>query len=82
MPYAVLEKQLKELPGEYLEDVSRYVQLLQYKIAVLGQSKEKKKGIIFGLAEGKYKIPDDINAYDDEIAEMFDEALAETDDNL
>ncbi len=65
-------KQLKELPEEYLDDVSRYVQLLQYKIAVIGQVKEKKKGIILGLAEGKYKIPDDINAYDDEIAGMFD----------
>ena len=25
-----------------------------------------------GLGDGKYKIPDDINAYDDEIAELFD----------
>ena len=24
-----------------------------------------------GIGDGKYKIPDDINAYDDEIAEMF-----------
>ena len=24
-----------------------------------------------GIGDGKYKIPDDINAYDDETAEMF-----------
>ena len=32
MSYAVLEQQLKSLTEEYLEEVSRYVQLLQYKI--------------------------------------------------
>ncbi|MBR0125031.1 MAG: DUF2281 domain-containing protein [Treponema sp.] len=81
MSYAVLEQQLKSLPEEYLEEVSRYVQLLQYKITVLDQQK-KQKGIIMGLGEGKYKIPDDINAYDDEVAESFDKVLDETDNNL
>ena len=28
-------------------------------------------GISLGIAEGQYKIPEDINAFDDEIEEMF-----------
>ena len=71
MSYEVLEKQLKALPEEYLEDVLNYVELLQYKITVLGE-KKKKQGIIMGLAEGKFQVPDDIHAFDDEVAEMFE----------
>ena len=37
MSYDVLEKQIKALPEEYLEDVSQYVQLLFYKAKVLKQ---------------------------------------------
>ncbi len=32
---------------------------------------EKRKKRMLGIADGKYKFPDDINAYDDEIAKMF-----------
>lgn len=75
MPYAVLEKQLKELPEEYLEDVFRYVQLLQYKITVLEQNKKdgKTNGIIFGLGKGVFSVPEDINAGDDAVSEIFGE---------
>lgn len=38
---ATLEKQIESLPEEYLEEVSRYIQLLQYKIAALEQQKKK-----------------------------------------
>ena len=31
----------------------------------------KKGGVRLGLVAGKYKVPSDPNAYDDEIAEMF-----------
>lgn len=32
---------------------------------------EKPKKRKLGIADGKYKFPDDINAYDDEIAGLF-----------
>lgn len=74
---AALEKQIESLPEEYLEEVSRYIQLLQYKIAALEQQKKEKQsnGIIFGLGKGKFKVPDDINAYDDVVAEEFEDYL-------
>ena len=28
-------------------------------------------GVTLGIADGKYKIPEDINQYDDQIAELF-----------
>lgn len=31
----------------------------------------EKKAIKLGIADGKYIVPDDPNAYDDEVAEMF-----------
>ncbi len=75
--YAALEKQIESLPEEYLEEVSRYIQLLQYKIAALEQQKKEKQsnGIIFGLGKGKFKVPDDINAYDDVVTEEFENYL-------
>lgn len=74
---AALEKQIESLPEEYLEEVSRYIQLLQYKIAALEQQKKEKQsnGIIFGLGKGKFKVPDDINAYDDVVTEEFEDYL-------
>ena len=71
MPYAILEKQLKTLPEEYLEDVAQYVQLLQYKIAAHSQKKETPKRI--GLGKGLFSVPDDIHFGDAEIADMFEE---------
>ena len=79
MSFEVLEKQIKALPEEYIEEVARYVQLLQYKMTVLGQQKEKNgkknNGLIFGLGKGKFKVPDDINAFDDEVADAFEDYL-------
>ena len=41
----------------------------QYEKSTVQTAKPGKRKL--GLGDGKYKIPDDINAYDDEIAEMF-----------
>ena len=71
MSYSTLEKELKTLPEEYLESVAEYIELLKYKISFLNQNHLSKKTPIIGLAEGKFPIPDDINAYDDEISDMF-----------
>ena len=71
MSYSTLEKELKTLPEEYLESVAEYIELLKYKISFLNQNYLSKKTPIIGLAEGKFPIPDDINAYDDEISDMF-----------
>lgn len=78
MSYEVLEREIKTLPVEYLDSISEYVALLKYKVTFLNQNKQQdsqKKVPILGLAEGKYKIPDDINAFDDEISGMFGEDL-------
>ncbi|MBP3709570.1 MAG: DUF2281 domain-containing protein [Treponema sp.] len=71
MSYAMLQEELKTLPDDYIEYVSEYVELLKYKISFLGQGQFPQKAVIPGLAEGKFKYPDDINAYDDEIVDMF-----------
>jgi hypothetical protein len=77
MSYAVLEQQIKALPEEYLEDIAQYVQLLQYKVAILNQqSKESKtNGIKLGLGEGMFSYPDDIHAGDEIIADAFKDYL-------
>ena len=75
MSYSTLEKELKTLPEEYLESVAEYIELLKYKISFLNQNHLSKKAPIIGLAEGKFPIPDDINAYDDEISDMFGESI-------
>lgn len=75
MSYSALEKELKTLPEEYLESVAEYIELLKYKISFLNQNQLSKKNPIIGLAEGKFSTPDDINAYDDEIIDMFGEYI-------
>ncbi|UTC63017.1 DUF2281 domain-containing protein [Treponema sp. OMZ 787] len=75
MSYSALEKELKTLPEEYLESVAEYIELLKYKISFLNQNQLSKKIPIIGLAEGKFPTPDDINAYDDEIIDIFGEYI-------
>ena len=43
-------------------------------VAKMEGCKDEPNGryIKFGIAKGEWKYPDDINAYDDEIAELFD----------
>lgn len=75
MPYAVLEKKLQAVPEQYLEQVSSFLDLLLSLPKTSPNGKAVKKipdgHPIPGLAKGKFKYPDDINLYDDEIAEMF-----------
>lgn len=74
MSYDVLEKQIKALPEEYLEDVSQYVQLLFYKAKVLKQKEAPQSSPIkLGLGKGLFKIPDDIHFGDNDILEDFEE---------
>ena len=75
MPYAVLEKQLKALPEEYLEDVAKDVELLQYKVAAESACQPQKRAVVPGLLAGKFTLPDDIHAGDDIIADEFEEYL-------
>ena len=74
MSYEVLEKKLKIIPEQYFEQVSSFLDLLLSlpKSAPTETTGRKPSGHpISGLAKGKFKYPDDINLYDDEIAEMF-----------
>ena len=77
MSYEQLEQQLKTLPEEYLEEVAKYVQLLQYKLMMINAQKEKPKtnGIVFGLGKGMFSVPDDIHAGDELVAEEFEDYL-------
>lgn len=77
MSYEMLVQELKTVPEEYLDAILEYVKLLQYKISTLKAQDEKaqKKPIIIGLAEGKYKVPDDPNAGNEIIADIFEDYL-------
>ena len=77
MSYEGLEQQLKTLPEEYLEEVAKYVQLLQYKLMMINTQNEKPKtnGIKIGLAEGTFNYPEDIHAGDEFVAEEFEDYL-------
>ena len=46
-----------------------FFDLLSYKVSVL--SKKEMHGVTPGLAQGKWKYPKDVNAFDDDIAEEF-----------
>ena len=76
MSYETLEKQIRSLPTEYLEDVSEYVQLLLHKIAALkNQSGATSSSLNLGLAEGQFDYPDDIHAGEEIIANAFEDYL-------
>lgn len=74
MPYAVLEKKLQAVPEQYFEQVSAFLDLLLTlpKKTIAEPTERKPSGHpIMGLAKGEFRYPDDINLYDDEVAEMF-----------
>lgn len=73
MPIAVLERKLQAVPEQYFEQVSAFLDLLLSLPKQPEQKTERKPSghPILGLAKGKFRYPDDINLYDDEIAEMF-----------
>lgn len=73
MPLAILEQKLKEFPEEYFDEINAFFDLLSYKVAVL--TKKEKQTITPGLAQGKWKYPQNINAFDDDVAEEFEAYL-------
>ena len=73
MPLAVLQEKLNSFPEEYFEEINSFFDLLSYKVSVLSENPlQVKKKVTPGLAEGKWKYPKNINAFDDEISEIFE----------
>ena len=75
MSYTVLEKKLKSVPEQYFEQVSSFLDLI-LSLPTKYVNADIVKKIPYGhpvpgLAKGEFKYPDNINLYDDEIAEMF-----------
>ena len=75
MPLAVLQEKLKSFPEEYFDEINSFFDLLYCKVnAQSAQSAQKKQAVIIPcLAEGKWKYPKNINAFDDEICDMFED---------
>jgi hypothetical protein len=73
MPLSVLEQKLKEFPEEYFDEINAFFDFISYKVSVL--SKKDTYSVTPGLAQGKWKYPKDINAFDDEIADEFEAYL-------
>ncbi len=73
MPYTVLEKKLQAVPEQYFEQVSSFLDIiLSLPTQNVNMVKNSPSGHpVPGLAKGEFKYPDNINLYDDEIAEMF-----------
>ena len=58
-------EKLKNLP-------QKKMLLVLSMIDMLADSVESASSVKLGIADGKYHIPDDINEYDDEIADLFE----------
>jgi hypothetical protein len=74
MSYSAVEEKLHAIPEQYLEQVSMFLDLLLNlapKSEDVQQEHKPSGHPIPGLAKGEFLYPDDINLYDDEIAEMF-----------
>ncbi len=73
MPLAVLQQKLETFPEEYFEEIETFFDFLSYKVSVLSVNPQASgQKVIPGLAEGKWKYPKDINAFDDEIEKEFE----------
>ncbi|MBR6913848.1 MAG: DUF2281 domain-containing protein [Treponema sp.] len=73
MPLAVLQQKLNAIPEEYFDEVNAFFDFLSYKVTFLSTNNKTENKVIPGLAEGKWKYPKDINAFDD--ARFFDSLL-------
>ena len=73
MPIEVLERKLQVVPEQYFKQASAFLDLLLSLPTQPEQKTERKPSChpILGLAKGKFRYPDDINLYDDEIEEIF-----------
>lgn len=73
MSYETVVMKLRSVPEQYLNQVSDFLDLILNQRENSEGSPRKPSGHpILGLAEGEFTYPDDINLYDDEIAEMFE----------
>ncbi|MBO4507861.1 MAG: DUF2281 domain-containing protein [Spirochaetaceae bacterium] len=73
MSLDALQRKLNSFPEEYFEEINAFFDLLSYKVTAISSGKQKNmQKVIPGLAAGKWKYPNDINAYDDEVADMFE----------
>ena len=73
MPLAVLQEKLSSFPEEYFDEINDFFDLLSYKVNSLSKkTPPTQKKLTPGLAEGKWKYPKDINAFDDEVVDMFE----------
>lgn len=69
MSYVALEEKLKLIPEEYFPQIDGFLDLI---ISLSGVHSSQAPGHpILGVAKGQFKYPDNINLYDEEIAEMF-----------
>ena len=75
MSYTALAEEIKTLPEDTLDELAQYVEYLKYKSDTKQQTIPNRKKVIPGLAKGIFKYPDDINAGDDVIADMFEDYL-------
>lgn len=73
MPYSMLEEKLQAVPECFFSQVSSFLDII---LSLSNKSPEEQKNNnlghpIPGLMKGKFKYPDNINLYDDEIASAF-----------
>jgi len=71
MNYSILEKKLHDVPEQYFSQVSAFLDIILNLSDNAIAKKEPKRLPIIGLAKGKWKYPENINLYDDEIADSF-----------
>ena len=72
MPLAVLQQKLNSFPEAYFDEINAFFDLLSYKVAAQATVSAQKQKVTPGLAEGNWKYPNDIHAFDDEVADMFE----------
>ena len=76
MPLAVLQQRLNSFPEEYFDEINAFFDLLSYKVNALStENLPSNRKITPGLAEGKWQYPKDINAFDDDVSDMFEDYL-------
>ena len=68
MPIELLQEKVKAIPAEYVGEVSDFIDFILQKSLSSPVKRNIKK---FGIAKGKFSIPDNIDSCNDEIAEMF-----------
>lgn len=69
---SALQMQAHEMINQMSEEnLNLIVELMKKIKASVEISSEKENGIKYGIAKGKFTVPDDIDECNDEIAEMF-----------